>query len=331
MSDHVAAFGGRRIGPHLQILNGLRKVAQRAEEIGAAAVQIFTDNPTAWRRRGAPPEELPDFVERLARADIAPLAIHGPYLVNLAGPDRDFWDKSVATVVHEMETGALYGAGYVNFHVGSHRGSTAEEGIARVAAGLAVVLEQLPDTPDVPVLVLENSAGGGDGIGSTVADLALILEGAVRAGVEERRVGFCLDVAHLWGAGHDVGTVEGVEALLDDFDDRIGLARLAMIHLNDSRAALGSRADRHEHIGAGQIGHAGLRHLLTAARLAHVPAFIETPGMDLGYDRINLQRIRMLIAGEPLPTLPPEAFQARSSKSPNAAAARAAAAATPSA
>lgn len=316
--DHRAALAGRRIGPHMPLAAGLRKAPDRAREIGASAVQIFTDNPTAWRRRGAPPPELPAFVERLRALDIGPLAIHGPYLVNLAGSDRDFWDKSVATVVHEMETGRLYGARFVNFHVGSHRGSTPQDGIRRLAAGLAVALEQLPDTPDVPVLVLENSAGSGDGIGSTIGDLGRILEAAVRAGSDERRIGFCLDTAHLWGAGYDLSTPEGVESVLDAFDAEVGAARLQMLHLNDSRAALGSRADRHEHIGAGNLGRAGLRHLLTAPRLAHVPTYLETPGMDVGYDAVNMERVRLLIADAELPDLPPEAFETRGARSRSA-------------
>jgi deoxyribonuclease-4 len=313
-----SALGGRRIGPHLPLATGFRKAPDRALEIGASAIQIFTDNPTAWRRRTAPPPELDAFVARLREHDIGPVAIHAPYLVNLAGSDLDFWEKSVDTVVHEMETGRLYGAGFVNFHVGSHRKSTPAEGIARLAAGLAAVLDRLPDTADMPILVLENSAGGGDGIGSTVADLARILEAAVRAGIEERRIGFCLDTAHLWGAGYDLGTPEAVEVVFDAFDSEVGRARLVMLHLNDSRAALGSRADRHEHIGAGTIGYAGLRHLLTAPRLVNLPTFLETPGMDVGYDAVNMDRVRLLIAGEALPDLPPEAFETHGARSRSA-------------
>ena len=228
----------------------------------------------------------------LAELGIGPLAIHGPYLVNLAGSDPDFWQKSLATVVHELETGRHYGAAFVNFHVGSHRGSTPTASRASRAASPQHSIS--PDVPDAPILVLENSAGGGDGIGSTIPDLARILEAAVRAGVVERRIGFCLDTAHLWGAGYDLRTPEGVDAVLDAFDAQVGRARLQMLHLNDSRAALGSRADRHEHIGAGALGRAGLRYLLTAERLAHVATFLETPGMDVGYDAVNMDRVRRL-------------------------------------
>ena len=313
--DPRDALAGRRIGPHLPLATGLKKAPERAREIGATAVQVFTDNPTAWRRREAPPPEVPVFRARLAELGIGPLAIHGPYLVNLAGSDADFWQKSLATVVHELETGRHYGAAFVNFHVGSHRGSSPADGIARLASGLAAALDQVPDVPDAPILVLENSAGGGDGIGSTIPDLARILEAAVRAGVVERRIGFCLDTAHLWGAGHDLRSVEGVDAVLAAFDAEVGAERLQMLHLNDSRAALGSRADRHEHVGAGSIGRVGLRHLLTATRLAHVATFLETPGMDVGYDAVNMDRVRLLIADEPLPDLPPDAFRTRADRS----------------
>lgn len=313
--EHLARLGGRRIGPHLQLTMGLRRIPERALEVGAGTIQIFIDNPTAWRRRTAAPPELPAFRGRLADLDIGPLAVHGPYLVNLAGPEPGFWDRSVATVAGELEAGRAYGAAFVNFHVGSHRNSTPDDGIRRVGRGLAAALQELPNDRETPLLILENSAGTGDGIGSTVTDLARILEAAVRAGVDERRIGFCLDTAHLWGAGYDLRTPERIEALLDAWDAEVGAARLAMLHLNDSRAELGSRIDRHQHIGAGNIGWAGLRHLLTAQRLQGVPTYLETPGMDLGYDAVNMDRVRLLIAGEPLADLPPEAFEARSARS----------------
>jgi deoxyribonuclease-4 len=159
-------------------------------------------------------------------------------------------------------------------------------------------------------LVLENAAGGGGTVGSTLEELAAILEG-VSEGAE--RLAFCLDTAHLWGAGYDLSTEEGAIGVLDRFDALIGLDRLALMHLNDSRSALGSRSDRHEHLGAGQIGIIGLRAILRDERLVSRTALVmETPGMDDGYDVVNMRRAWLLYGGATeLPTLPPKAFRVR--------------------
>jgi deoxyribonuclease-4 len=167
-----------------------------------------------------------------------------------------------------------------------------------------------------PLLVLENSAGSGDGIGTNLEELEAIFEAVAARGVPAGRVGLCLDTAHLWGAGHDVATAEGVDALVDELGARIGLERLAMVHLNDSKATRGSRLDRHEHLGAGEMGAGvGLARLLTHPALAHVAYFLETPGMDQGYDAVNMGRARALVAGEPLGSLPPEAFDLHGARS----------------
>ena len=159
------------------------------------------------------------------------------------------------------------------------------------------------------------SAGSGFGLGVTVDELEAIDRALIEHGVDPARIGYCLDTAHLWGAGYDLRSRATVEALLDAFGRRIGLDRLVMVHLNDSRSDLGSRLDRHEHLGAGRIGARGLRNVLTHPALGHVAFLIETPGMDEGYDAINLQRARDLAAGRPLAELPREAFELRRSRS----------------
>lgn len=312
----------RIIGPHLQVADGLLKAAERAIEIGATAVQIFTDNPTAWRRKEAPPGELAAFRGRLAAARIGPLAVHAPYLVNLCGANEDFWGKSVATMSTELTVGAAYGASFVVMHIGSHRGLERAEGIQRLAEGIRLVLDQAGaesaasnSTDPLPRLVLENAAGTGDGIGATLEDLADLLVAAEAAGVSPNRVGVCLDTAHLWGAGYDIGGQDGVEALVTRIDELLGREQVVMLHLNDSRTTLRSHLDRHEHIGAGKVGADGLRELLHHPWLATLPTYLETPGMDLGYDRINLQRALGLVHGERLSELPPEAFEMRRGRS----------------
>ncbi|MFI5254714.1 MAG: deoxyribonuclease IV [Candidatus Limnocylindrales bacterium] len=312
--DPLAALGGRRAGPHLPLGAGMVKAADRAREIGATTVQIFADNPTAWRRRSEPPKALEAFGARLTEHDIQPLAIHAAYLVNLAGPEDDFWERSVAVLAAELLMGARYGAASVNVHIGSHRGRGPEAGRRRLGMGLQRVLAAVPAGPGSPRVVLENSAGGGDGLGSTLEDLEAILEAIAATGADLGRVAFCLDTAHLWGAGHEISRPEVVDALLEGFDRRLGPARLAMIHLNDSKAALGSHLDRHQHVGAGSIGPAGMGHLLRHPRLAGVPFVFETPGMEEGYDAVNMERVRLLVADQPLPTLAPGALKLKGSR-----------------
>ncbi len=306
---------GRRIGAHLPLGTGMVKAVDRAHEIGAQAIQIFSDNPTSWRRRAAPPKEQPAFRARLRALGIEPVAIHAAYLVNLAGPDPTFWSQSIEILAHELETGPGFLARFVNVHIGSHRGTGVAMGTARVADGVRRALDHVDDTPRTPMVVLENSAGGGFGLGASIEELAGIADALAACGVPERRVGFCLDTAHAWGAGHDVSDPQAIDRLLEAFDARVGLRRLVMIHLNDSKSELGSHTDRHEHIGAGQIGEAGMAHLLRHPRLAHATYVIETPGMDEGYDAINLRRAFDLAAGRPLEPLPPEAMHVRGSRS----------------
>lgn len=305
---------GRRLGAHLPLGQGMVKAVDRAREIGAEALQVFADNPTAWRRRSEPPAELAAFRERLSETDIRPVAIHASYLVNLAGPDEPFFGQSVAVLASELRAAPGFRARFVNVHVGSHRGAGIEAGITRLADGLVEVLAEVDDGPDAAMVVLENSAGSGYGLGTSVTELAAIADAIAARGVPARRVGFCIDTAHAWGAGMDLAEPAAIDAFLSDFAMRIGIDRLVMVHLNDSKSERGSRLDRHEHLGAGLIGARGLGHLLRHPALAHVAFYLETPGMDEGYDAINMARARDLAACRPLAELPPEALEVRGSR-----------------
>lgn len=306
---------GRRLGVHLPLGGGMLRAIDRARAIGADAVQIFGDNPTAWKRRQEPPREQPAFRDRLREHGIAPLAIHASYLVNLAGPDAEFFERSVSILAHDILAAPGFGARFVNVHTGSHRGAGVEAGTGRIAEAVSRVLGDTGEGPDAPILVLENSSGGGFGIGTTVEELADIAEAIAARGVPERRIGFCLDTAHAWGAGHRLSDPAAADALLERLDELIGLGRLPMVHLNDSKSELGSRNDRHEHVGAGRIGEEGMAHLLRHPLLRSATYYLETPGMDEGYDAINVARAHALAHGEPLEPLPPGAFELRGSRS----------------
>jgi deoxyribonuclease-4 len=320
-AERVKLPDGRRAGAHLPMGMGLVKVAERAAAIGAGTIQIFSDNPTAWRRRAETPPEAEAFRRRLVELDLGPIAIHAAYLVNLAGPDDELHAKSVEMVRHEVAHAWEFGARFVNVHVGSHKGSGREAGIARVIDGLERATDGLPEAsahPEAAYVVFENSAGGGAGVGSTIEELAMVLDGAGSRGLDGR-IAFCLDTAHLWGAGYDVSDPAAVDEVLATFDRLLGLRRLAMIHLNDSTAPRGSRHDRHMHLGEGQIGRAGLARALCHPALAHVAYFLETPGMEHGYDAVNVARLEDLAAGRPLtagPEVPGPIADARSAVEP---------------
>jgi deoxyribonuclease-4 len=301
--------GAPRVGVHLGVYGGLLKAARRARRIGATALQIFSDNPTAWRRRAEPPRDAEAFVAYAAREGIRPLVIHASYLINLAGTAEPFATQSRDGLIHELQRAPAYGVRLVNTHIGSHRGLGHQAGLARIADNVTAILAEAP--PGVR-LVLENSAGGGDNLGSRVEELAAILEAVAARGSDVELLAFCFDTAHLWGAGYDISTPEGVASVLERFDALIGLHRLVLVHLNDSRSELGSRTDRHEHVGAGRIGPAGLGAFLRDERLAAggTTFMLETPGADEGYDAVNLRRAWLLYGGaQELPELPPRAFK----------------------
>jgi deoxyribonuclease IV len=310
---------GRRLGAHLPLGHGMVKAVDRAHAIGADALQVFADNPTAWRRRSQPPREAPAFRARLAELDIGPVAMHAAYLVNLAGPEDDLFSRSIEVLTSDLVAAPTFAARFVNVHIGSHRGAGLEAGIARLAEGLAAVLAQAEATrtADGPpaMIVLENSPGSGFGIGSNVTELAAICAAVADRGIPRERVGFCLDAAHAWAAGIDLSLPEVTDVFLADFDAHIGLDRLAMVHLNDSKGELGSRFDRHDHLGAGRIGVTGLRHLLTHPSLRRVTYYLETPGMDAGFDAVNVARAYEIAAGQPLTPLPPGADDVTSDRS----------------
>ena len=164
------------------------------------------------------------------------------------------------------------------------------------------------------VIVLENGTGGGFGLGSRMDELGAIDRAVRETGVDNERFGFCLDTAHLWGAATRSTRPAGVDATVAAFDEHVGLDRLRLVHLNDSRSELGSKFDRHEHIGAGRIGAAGLARFVTHLGLGGATFLLETPGMDEGYDAVNMARVRDIAAGRRLEALPPAAFQTRSAK-----------------
>ncbi len=233
--------------------------------------KYLPSNPTAWR---PPADDLAGsiaFAQAVRELQLEPVVIHAPYLINLGTLDSVIWEKSVTLLSWTLQRGAQLGASRVVFHTGSHRGAEVEAGIARVAEGIARIL---PETPPEVMLLLENDVGAGNSLGHNFEQLGAILSLLPQY---EERLGVCLDTAHLWGAGYDISGEQTTLKVLNSFAETIGLERLKVIHLNDTKMALGSHRDVHARLGEGIIGEEGLRALLHDVRLDHIAVLLETP------------------------------------------------------
>jgi deoxyribonuclease-4 len=251
---------------------GIHTAIDRAEAFGCEAVQIFTQSPRMWRPTNHDPANIERFKERVAEAGITDVVCHALYLVNLASPDKELYEKSVATMRTTMEVACAIEADGVVFHIGSHLGAGFDAGLERIVPAMRRVLELANEKT---WLLMENSAGTGGTIGRSVSELAAIF--AALDGHE--RLGVCLDSCHLYASGCDVTDRRALDAVLDEVDATIGLDRLRALHVNDSKAALGSNRDRHENIGEGLMGEA-LGVFLASPRLQSLPALLEVPGPD---------------------------------------------------
>jgi deoxyribonuclease-4 len=274
-------------GAHVSTSGGIHTAIDRAEAIGADAVQIFTQSPRTWRPTNHDPANFDRFKERRAEAGIQGVVCHALYLVNLAAPDDAIYEKSRNALVNTVDVACAIEADGVVFHVGSHVGAGFESGLGRVVPALQDALEHCSDTT---WLLIENSAGAGDTIGRSVDELAVLVERLGR----HPRVGICLDSCHLWVSGVDVTDSPALDACLDEVDERIGLDRLRALHVNDAAAELGSNRDRHANVGEGLIGEE-LGVFLANERLQGLPTILEVPGKDGdGPDADEIRKLKEL-------------------------------------
>jgi len=278
-----------RFGIHLSIGGGFARTARRARALGCETLQIFSGHPRGWGKEPLNEEDVGAFRSALAEAGIGPVVVHATYLINLAAPD-EIYERSLAAFIEEARRAAALGAPYYVTHLGSHRGSGWEAGAAKIAAALDSCAAE---TPAELTFCLENTSGMKNSLGTSFEELARLLE-KVRS---KERIGFCLDTCHAFAAGYDVAKRAGLKRTLDEFDRLLGLERLRIVHLNDSKGELGSHKDRHEHIGEGFIGAAGFRLILREKRLAHLPGILETPYQEEGDDARNLATLRRLAGG----------------------------------
>jgi deoxyribonuclease-4 len=258
------------IGAHCS--GGVKGALDKAVEIGADAVQLFTQSPRAWRVPAPDPDAYERFRARRAELGVGAVFCHAIYLVNLAAPNDEVYEKSVTTMRSTMQIACAIEADGVVFHVGSHLGVGFEHGLERAVPALEQVLELCSEQT---WLVMENSAGAGGTIGRSLEELTALYERLDR----HPRLGVCLDSCHLYVSGTDVTDRGVLDAVVADLDDAIGLDRLRCLHVNDARAPLGSNRDRHDNILDGLMGE-GLGAFLGHPKLQGLPAILEVPGAD---------------------------------------------------
>ncbi len=279
------------LGAHLSIAGGLHKSLELADKYNCNALQIFTKNSNTWKERVLKEEEIVKFRKRRKKLKIQQIASHTSYLINIASPDRELWTKSVEALEKELFRSALLKIPMVVLHPGAHRGTGEKAGISLIAAAINDVFEKTATTNTV--LLLETTAGQGTQIGYRFEQLAEIAETVEN----KERLGFCLDTCHIFAAGYDIRDTSSYEKTLKEFNQILGLNRLFLMHLNDSKKPLGSKVDRHEHIGEGHIGGNAFRLIMNDHRLENIPKIIETPKLKEGIeqDPVNLERLRNMV------------------------------------
>jgi deoxyribonuclease-4 len=279
-----------RLGAHESIAGGIYKAFDRAQSVGCDAVQIFVKSNRSWAVKPLTEEDITRFRARAQETDIRPVVGHTSYLLNLASPDEALWTRSRDTLLVELERCEALGVPWLVLHPGSHVGTGEEVGLARVSQALGEIHAATPGFR--ARILLETTAGQGDSLGYCFEHLDWLMEHTPGG----ERLGVCLDTCHVFTAGYELRTSEGYAATMHAFDRVIGLQRLHAIHLNDSKGDLGSRKDRHQHIGQGYIGLEGFRHVVNDPRLAELPGLLETPkGDDLHEDKENLAVLRSLV------------------------------------
>ena len=273
-----------RVGAHVSASGGLGKAIDRAQDIGAEAIQIFASSPRAWAFRPPSDKHVADFRAKSEEADVAPVFIHCSYLVNIGGA-ADLVVKSVDLMVKNMVAASQIGAAGVIFHGGSHKGAGFD---AIFDQAVGAIRDVLAESPGDTYLILENSAGMGAHVGSSFAEMGKLI-----SGVDSPNLKVCLDTQHSHAAGYAIADAEGVDAVMAEFDDEIGLDRLVVVHANDSKIEFGSGVDRHENIGEGDIGLDGFETIMGHAAFRDVPFILEVPGFDKnGPDKENVDRLK---------------------------------------
>ena len=280
------------LGAHMSIAGGYDQAVRRATACGCHCLQLFTHNSNQWKIKEPLPPDIQRFRRVLAETPISHCLAHGSYLINLASPNTTLWQRSVEAMVGEIRLAKMLNILAVVVHPGSHMNASPEDGLRRIIQALDEVYALA--SPKETRCLLETTAGQGTSLGWRFEHLAAILEGVSHPDW----LGVCLDSCHVFAAGYLLETSKQYQATMRQFDQIVGLAQLRAIHLNDSRRPGGSRIDRHDHIGRGQMGLAPFEHMVNDPRFQEIPMFLETPKGkegDRDLDQINLDTLQSLI------------------------------------
>ncbi|MFA6079533.1 MAG: deoxyribonuclease IV [Candidatus Omnitrophota bacterium] len=270
-----------RIGLHVSIAGRIYESLERAKALGANTMQIFSRNPRGWLVPKLDAADVKEFKRLKAEYDINPVVVHIPYIINLSTPDDGLYKRSIDAYIDDVKRADAIGAEYFVTHLGSHTGSGEDNGIKRFASALDRIIRDAK--PKVSIL-LENTAGSGDSIGYKFSHIQRIIEGIK----DSSNIGVCLDTAHTFAAGYDIKSKAGLEKTLAEFDKTVGLGRIKVVHFNDSLSPLGSRVDRHEHIGKGKIGLEALSRVINHPKLKSAAFIMETPKNTDKDDKMNM-------------------------------------------
>lgn len=280
-----------QIGAHMSIAGGVSKALDQAAQVNSNAVQVFTKNNRQWAGPPINREDVARWKEQMPALGIGYAVSHASYLINLASPKDELWEKSLAAQKDEIQRAHAYGIPHIVLHPGSHVGSGVEAGVERIAAAMNRIHAETPDCADT-ITCLELMAGAGATLGRSFQELRAILEQVV----ERDRMGVCVDTCHAFATGYDFRTADTYEQFMDQLELEIGRDTVKVLHFNDSKGALGSNLDRHVDIGDGEIGLEGFRYILNDPRWDGVPVLLETPKDDtLDEDRMNLGRLVALL------------------------------------
>jgi deoxyribonuclease IV len=277
-------------GAHVSAAGGVDLALDRAAEFAMTSCQVFTKNERQWNAKPLDPGVVERFLARCCDRGMGTIISHDSYLINMATPDDSLWERSRLAIQEELRRCDELKIPYLVSHPGAHVGSGMDAGIPRIAEAINRVHDEMPDGKSM--ILLETTAGQGTTIGSKFEELAAIIDLVA----DKARVGVCLDTCHVFAAGYELRNAAGFKSTLDAFDSIIGLSRLKCIHLNDSQKGLGSRVDRHTHIGEGELGDSAFTLIVNEPRLNGLPGVLETPkGDDEKADGINLARLRGLV------------------------------------
>ena len=279
-----------KFGAHMSTGGGVWKALQRGAEIGCESVQIFLKNNMQWFGKPYAPNDLALYANELAAQKFHLVFGHTGYLINLGAPPSPNRDNSIKSLIQEIHLATDLGIPFLVLHPGAHLGSGEDKCIGQIAAGLDEVFRATMQSP--VHIALENTAGQGTCLGHRIAHLAAVFDKVSTP----KRLGVCLDTAHFFAAGYDIRTAQGWNAAIKEVDHLVGLKQVLAFHLNDSKTDLGSRVDRHEHIGQGKIGREAFRHIVNDPRFKDHPGCLETPkSKDLHEDVENLATLRSLV------------------------------------